>query len=183
MKVKTCRTATDTCSRKPIMLLLWPLKGSNRNQTKMLLLVNRTNHFQQTKLVQVTSITSFRYLVPPTEGEGRNIVLVRILVGHCLHSISWTNQWSSTKLAHTHYWERGNKSLDFGDIDLIFKVIPALWNFQILTKKGCLHPISRNKWWILTKIHIYIVKLVWFKDLSRFWWPWLNFQGHHTIKL
>ena len=28
--------------------------------------------------LQVTSITSFRYLVPPTEGEGRNIVLVRI---------------------------------------------------------------------------------------------------------
>ena len=89
MKVKTCRTATDTCSRKPIMLLLCPLKGSNKNQTKMLLLVNRTNHFQHvTKPLQVTSITSFRYLVPPTEGEGRNIVLVRILVGQCLHSIS-----------------------------------------------------------------------------------------------
>ena len=75
MKVKTCRTATDTCSRKPILQLLCPLKGSNRNQTKMLTLVNRTNHFQHlTKPLQVTSITSFRYLVPPTEGEGRNII-------------------------------------------------------------------------------------------------------------
>ena len=79
MKVKTCSTATDTCSRKPILQLLCPLKGSNRNQTKMLILVNRTNHFQHLiKPLQVTAITSFRYLVPSTEGEGRNIVLVRI---------------------------------------------------------------------------------------------------------
>ena len=27
-----------------------------------------------------------------------------------------------------------------------------------------------------------IVTLEWYKDLIRFWWPWLNFQGHHTIK-
>ena len=162
MKVKTCRTATDACSRKPIMLLLCPLKGSNRNQTIFLLLVNRTNHFQHvTKPLQVISATSFRYLVPPTKGEERNIVLVQIPVGvgildgHCLHSISWTNWWSSTKLAQTHYWEGGKKWLDFGDIDLIFKVIPALWNFKILTKKACLHPISWGKWRILTKIHIY----------------------------
>ena len=132
MKVKTCRTATDTCSRKPI-LLLCPLKGSNRNQTKMLILVNQTNHFQHvTKPLQVTSISSFHYLVPQTKGEGRNIVLVRnpvgvgILVVHCLHSVSGTNWWGLTKLAQTHYWEGGKKSLDFGDINLIFKVIPAL---------------------------------------------------------
>ena len=142
MKIKTCKTATDTCSRKPILLLLCQLKGSNRNQTKRLILVNRTNHFQHvTKPLQVTSITSFRYLVPQTEGEGRNI--------------SWTNWWSLTKLAQTHYWEGGKKWLDFGYIGLIFKVIPALWNFQFLDQKTCLHPISWSKWWILTKIHIY----------------------------
>ena len=28
----------------------------------------------------------------------------------------------------------------------------------------------------------YIVTLGWFKDLVRFWWPWPNLQGHHTIK-
>ena len=27
-----------------------------------------------------------------------------------------------------------------------------------------------------------IVTLGWFKDLIRVWWPWHNFQGHHTIK-
>ena len=131
MKVKTCRTATDTCSRKPILQLLCPLKGSNRNQTNMLILVNRTNHFQHlTKPLQVTSITSFRYLVPPTEGEGEKYcfgadpVGVGVLVVHCLHSVSWTNWWSLTKLAQTHYWEGGKKWLDFGDTDLIFKVIP-----------------------------------------------------------
>ena len=34
--------------------------------------------------------------------------------------------------------------LDFGDLDLIFKVIPAL-NCQILTKIGFLHVISLNR--------------------------------------
>ena len=71
MKVKTCRAATNTCSRKQILLLLCPLKGSNRNQTKMVILVSRTNHFQHvTKPLQVTSITSFRYLVPQPKGRG-----------------------------------------------------------------------------------------------------------------
>ena len=28
----------------------------------------------------------------------------------------------------------------------------------------------------------HIVTLGWFQDLFRFWWPWLNFQSHHTIK-
>ena len=27
-----------------------------------------------------------------------------------------------------------------------------------------------------------IVTLVWFKDLIRVWWPWPNFQVHHSIK-
>ena len=28
----------------------------------------------------------------------------------------------------------------------------------------------------------FIITLGWFKDLIRFWWPWHNFQGHHTLK-
>ena len=71
-----------------------------------------------------------------------------------------TNGWILTKLAQTHYWEGRKKWLDFGDLDLIFKVTPALWNFQILTRNlictlslepndgfwpTCLHPISWTK--------------------------------------
>ena len=68
--------------------------------------------------------------------------------------ISWTNGWILTKLAQMHNWERGKKILDFFYLDLIFKVTPALWNFQILTKKACLHPICWTKWSILAKLHI-----------------------------
>ena len=86
-------------------------------------------------------------LCPPNRrGGGYILLLVRILSAStllifdsCLHSITWTNEWILTKLVQTHYWAGGKKLLDFGDLDLIFKVTPALWNFQILTKKACLH--------------------------------------------
>ena len=70
---------------------------------------------------------------PPQTEVGVIWLLVRIPLASCLHSISWTNGWILT-----HYWGRGKKWLDFGDLDLIFKVTPALWNFQIVTKKACL---------------------------------------------
>ena len=98
---------------------------------------------------------------------GAEPVGVGVLVVHCLHSISWTNWWSSTKLAQTHYLERGKKWLDFGDTDLIFKVIPALWNIQILTKKlVCTLSLEANDgFW---PKFIYIATLVWIKDLIAF---------------
>ena len=42
-----------------------------------------------------------------------------------LHSISRTNWWILTKLTQKHPWDMENK-LDFGDLDLIFKVTLAL---------------------------------------------------------
>ena len=161
MKVKTCKTATDICSWKPVMLLLCLLKGSNRNQTKMLILVNRTNHFQHvTKPLQVTSITSFRYLVPPAEGEGRNIVLVRILsaLASCLFivcALSVEPIGGVRPNLHIHIiGERGGGGRK--------EVIRFWWHwphfqgytssFKFWPKK---HPISWSKWQILSKIHIY----------------------------
>ena len=44
--------------------------------------------------------------------------------------IFWTSQWNLTKLAYIHCWKEGKSWLDFGDIDLIFKVTMALWNVQ-----------------------------------------------------
>ena len=97
-------------------------------------------------------------------------------IASCLHSITWTNEWILTNL-HRHIIGRG----DFGYLDLIFKVTLALWNFQILTKKGLSAPYLLN---LVTESgqSSYIVTLAWFKDLIRFWWPWPNFYGHHTIK-
>ena len=56
----------------------------------------------------------------------------------------------------------------------------TLRNFQILTKKACLHSLLNQM--TDSGQTSYIVTLGWFKDLVRFWWPWPNFQGHHTIK-
>ena len=73
---------------------------------------------------------------------------------HPYFLVSWTNGWILTKLAQTHYWDGGKKWLDFADHDFIFKVTPTHWNFQIFTKKACLHPVSWTKWWVLAKRHI-----------------------------
>ena len=40
----------------------------------------------------------------------------------CVQTISLTNGWNLTKLAQTHHQDGGKKWLDFGDLDLIFKV-------------------------------------------------------------
>ena len=134
------------------------------------------------------------HYVPPNRRGGGYTAFGADPVGvaHCLHSTSWTNGWILTKLAQTHYWEGGKKWLDFGDLDLIFKVTPALWNFQ--KKKACVHHTIKTVKWALSAPYFlnqmtdsgqtsYIVILGWFKDLVRFWWSSPNFQGHHTIKL
>ena len=76
----------------------------------------------------------------------------------CVHSISWINSWNLTKLAQIHHWDRGKKWLDFGDLDLIFKVTPALWNSNFDRKKlVCtlsLEPMAG----ILPNQHTYIIR-------------------------
>ena len=121
----------------------------------------------------------------PTTGHtasGVDPIGVGISIAHCLHSvISWTNGCILTDLTETYYWERGKKWLDFGDLGLFFKVTPALWNFQILTKQNLSAPYLLNQMTDSGQTS-YIVMLGWFKDLITFWWPWPNFQGRHTIK-
>ena len=39
----------------------------------------------------------------------------------------------------------GKKWLDFGDLDLIFEVTPALWMSNFDKKKTCLRPIFFNQ--------------------------------------
>ena len=50
--------------------------------------------------------------------------LVRI--ASCLHSVVCTNGCILTKLAQIYNWDGGKKWLDFGDLDLIFNITPAL---------------------------------------------------------
>ena len=131
------------------------------------------------------------FMSPQPKGRGGHTAFgadpvgVGVRVAYCLRSIPWTNGWILTKLAQTHYWEGGKKWLDFGDLDRIFKITAALRNFQILTKKKSLSaPYLLNQ---MTDSYprcqtSYIVTLGWFNDLIIFWWPWPNFQGHHTIK-
>ena len=95
------------------------------------------------------------------------------------YSITWTSGWILTKLAQTHYWKGEKKWLDFGDLDLIFKVTPAL-KFSNFDQKCLSAPYLLNQMTESGQTS-YIVTLGWFKELIKFWWPWPNFQGH-TIK-
>ena len=45
------------------------------------------------------------------------------------------------------------KRLDLDDLDLIFKVTPALW-MSTIDQKACLHSVSWTKWWILAKLYV-----------------------------
>ena len=40
----------------------------------------------------------------------------------CPHNILWTSDWTLTKFSWTYNWDITKNSIDFGDLDLIFKV-------------------------------------------------------------
>ena len=87
--------------------------------------------------------------------------------------IFWTSQWILTKLAYIHCLEEGKSWWKFDDLYLIFNVTLALWNIQNMVSMRYL-----------------LYKLLDFdqtcidtlfgggEGLIRFWWHWLNFQGH-----
>ena len=65
----------------------------------------------------------------------------------CLHPISRTKWQILAKLHVLQHWDGLKIWLDFGDLDLIFKVtiLKRLWNFQILTKKSLSAPYLLNQ--------------------------------------
>ena len=84
------------------------------------------------------------------------VLLAATLLLVCI--LSWTSRWILTILAQTHYWEGGKNWLDFGDLELIFKVTPALWNFKKLV---CTQFLEANDgFW--PNFYMYIVTLGWF---------------------
>ena len=72
------------------------------------------------------------------------------------------------------------KLLVFSDLDLIFKVTPAL-SISKYDQNSLSAPYLLNQMMDFSQT-LHIISLGKLKDLIRFWWPWPNFQGHHTIK-
>ena len=95
-------------------------------------------------------------------------------LGHSIHDCQ------NTKHHYGRYKSCKQPVQYFGDLNFIFKVTPVL-NYQILTKESSSAPYLLNQMTNYGQTS-YIVTLGWFKGLIRFWWPWPNFQGHHTIK-
>ena len=71
------------------------------------------------KRIDLNLVTLTKFLRPPHNKDCEN--------EHCPQSISWTNGWILTKCVHNNYWNVEKKWLNFGALDLIFKVTPALW--------------------------------------------------------
>ena len=63
-----------------------------------------------------------------------------LTVCYILHVILWAIGWNATKCTHLYYWGRINSWLDFGDLDLIFKV-------RVRLTVSCQHDISWTSWW------------------------------------
>ena len=70
-------------------------------------------------------------LWPSSEGVGRHIVFCvdpvgdgfSVSIAFCLLSILWTVGWNLTKPAHILTWDSWKKWLDFGYLNIVFKVI------------------------------------------------------------
>ena len=87
----------------------------------------------------------------------------------CLLLILRMNGWILTKLVYLYCCDIKNNWLDFGDLDLIFKVTGGL---RLLENVFCA-PISRMNGWILTK---FVQLYCWDKDKN-----WLDFGDQDPI--
>ena len=78
---------------------------------------------------------------------------------HTTKPTKWPVRPAKTQISLGIHWEMGMK-LDFGDLDLIFKVTPALWMSKFDQKKTCLPTILWTKWCILAKIMYCIIGII-----------------------
>ena len=104
----------------------------------------------------------------PVGGDILFLGLVAICVSSEPVDVFWPNLLR-------YIFGRVKSCLDFGDLDFIFKVTPALWNVQKRVSGRYL-----LNWTMDFSQTLYIVWLWHHKELIRFWWPWSNFQGHTT---
>ena len=111
------------------------------------------------------------------EGGGGHIVFsadpVGVGIASCPHSIYLLNRHILAKLTQIYHWEGKKCWLDFGDLDPIFKVTGGLRLLENGLSASCL-----LKEWIDFNQTCTSILLGHVKELIRFWWPWLHFQGH-----
>ena len=96
----------------------------------------------------------------------------------CLHPISWRKGWILTKLLHLYCCNMENNWLDFGDLDLIFKVTQGLRMME--------NGLSENylmKEWMDFDQSCKAILVRHGKELIRFWWPWPHCQGHRRAQI
>ena len=167
MKVKTCRTATDTCSRKPILLF----KGKQQKPNQNAYTCQPNKPFSASNQTTTSHLNYIFPLFSPHNrrgGEkycfGADPVGVGVLVVYCLHTVSWTNWWSLTKLAQTHYSE-GGKKWRFWWHWPHFQGHTSTWKFSPKKLVCTLSLEANDGFW---PKFIYIVTFAWIQDLIRF---------------
>ena len=147
-----CTYMTESKGLGPILLELLPFEFFFLNAVKSL-----TDGWNLTKLAQIHHQDGGKKWLD--FGDLNLIFKVTTLYKYsksepCVHTISWINRWNLTKLAQIHHWNWGKKWLDFGDLYLVFKVTPALWNSNFNTKKlvctlyHVFPNILKMQWWI-----------------------------------
>ena len=88
--------------------------------------------------------------------------------------IFWTNRWKLNKLEKIHCWEKRKSSSDFNELTLNFKVTPVQNRVSVR--------YLLNQWMDFDQTCIGTL-LGGGYELTRFWWPWPNFQGQiSTLK-
>ena len=88
-----------------------------------------------------------------------------------MHNISLTNGWNLTELAQIHHKDGAKKWLDFGDLDLIFKIttLSILKKVSLVNAvKGlCAHYLF-NQWMEFNQTST-DTSSGWGKEVFRFW--------------
>ena len=137
------------------------IKGKQQKPNQNAFICQPNNHFQHvTKPLQVTSVTSFRYLVPQPKGRGEILFWCgtrrRWRPGCSLSALYLLNQLVEFDQTCTDTLLGGRKEvIRFWWHWPHFQGHTSTLKYSNFDQKACLHPISWSKWRILTKIHIY----------------------------
>ena len=165
MKVKTFMTATGTCNRKPIMLLLCQLKGSNINQTKITFWNAYTcQPNRQFSACNQTTTSHLSYIFPlfcPLNRRGGETYCF-----WCGSRQHWRPLFLVCTLSpepiggfrpNLHRYHIGREERSDKILVTLTSSSRSHQHFEIFKlwpKKACLHPISWTKWQILAKLHM-----------------------------
>ena len=123
--------------------------------------------------------------VTPIEGEGGTYCFWcgSRLCWFLLHSIYHLNQWVDFDQIGTNtLFGEGKEVINFRRSWHHFQGHTSTLKFPIWQKELVCTIYLLNQMTDSGQTSS-IVRLGWFKELVRFWWPWPNFQGHHTLNI